>query len=150
MFIDCRCLNGGSCVYSASSRSYSCLCSSNFTGAYCQYALNPCLVNPCQNNGTCSVLSNATTTMPGNYSCACTTQTTGPDCSIWYDPCANPSVCGTGYSCFNLINGTDTSLGVAICSGTKGWYPSPSPGFFHRKSHRKIKLNDRDDDEDDD
>lgn len=64
------CSNNGVCYIDASSGNTTlrCICSIGYTGVNCQSmisSLNPCLSNPCGNNGTCSPSSNF------SYSCLC-------------------------------------------------------------------------------
>lgn len=50
------CQNGGHCSVvdiSVSTDGIRCLCVPGFTGSRCEVDVNECLIQPCQNNGTC-------------------------------------------------------------------------------------------------
>jgi Notch-like protein len=119
------CYNGGSCV--ATSTGYICQCSFPFTGSNCETLIttpaprpvcacvicpcpapvvtivNPCLPNPCQNNGGCAVLQNIAR-------CYCPTSFTGYYCQFARKramnnaPCANVT-CMNGGECYVNENG---------------------------------------------
>jgi hypothetical protein len=67
------CFNGGTCVDGISS--FSCLCRPGYTGAHCQYEVDPCLSRPCLHGGVCSA------THPG-FRCACPEGFTGSQCQV--------------------------------------------------------------------
>ncbi|CAF3378373.1 unnamed protein product [Rotaria socialis] len=119
------CYNGGSCV--ATTTGYLCQCSFPFTGSNCEALIttpmprpvcacvicpcptpvvtvvNPCLPNPCQNNGGCAVQQNLAR-------CYCPTSFTGYYCqfarkrAMSNAPCANVT-CMNGGECFVNENG---------------------------------------------
>ncbi|CAF1627731.1 unnamed protein product [Rotaria magnacalcarata] len=119
------CYNGGSCV--ATTTGYLCQCSFPFTGSNCEglittpmprptcacvicpcptpvvTVVNPCLPNPCQNNGGCAVQQNLAR-------CYCPTSFTGYYCQFARKramnnaPCANVT-CMNGGECFVNENG---------------------------------------------
>lgn len=104
------CYNGGTCV--ATSNAYICQCTYPYSGSNCELTLatrpsqptcacilcpcptpaatstNPCLPNPCQNNGGCAVVQSAA-------QCYCPAAFTGYYCqftrkrSLIHDPCNN-------------------------------------------------------------
>ena len=111
------CLNGGSCFNG------SCCCSATFTGKLntvhltqkkiryahegrlCEIPINPCAVNPCQNNGLC-VPSSA------GYQCQCSIYYTGALCDVSLNPC-DYSPCRNGGTC--RLSGNSTAF-TCICA----------------------------------
>ncbi|CAF1350322.1 unnamed protein product, partial [Adineta ricciae] len=113
------CYNGGTCV--ATTNAYICQCTYPYSGSNCEMAIatrapqpscacilcpcptpapmstNPCLPNPCQNNGGCAVVQN-------NPQCYCQPAFTGYYCqytrkrSLSNAPCANVT-CLNGGEC---------------------------------------------------
>ena len=75
----------------------SCDCSPGFEGDECQYEIDECIPNPCENNATCSDRVN-------NYICNCIPGYTGRNCTINIDECA-PDPCQNEGTCIDLING---------------------------------------------
>jgi hypothetical protein len=71
--IDCK--NGGRCTGGV------CFCPQNFIGIDCSIELNPCMLNPCLNGGTCqSVLHLANTSIFDSYYCNCGFGFSGRNC----------------------------------------------------------------------
>ncbi|KAL3837655.1 hypothetical protein ACJMK2_023001, partial [Sinanodonta woodiana] len=67
------CRNGGTCNNTAGS--YSCICTSGWTGANCTTDIDECASNlTCRNGGTCNNTA-------GSYSCICTSGWTGANCT---------------------------------------------------------------------
>jgi hypothetical protein len=135
---------------------FSCACSSSYTGLFCEVPVNPCgtsrrgdwdnwgfysywgqwnswsgnVNRPCQNNATCTAVSNNTVVyrnsssnqpprpvlVPGNVSCACVEPWNGPYCSVYTDPCqAKP--CGEGNNtCTTLSRANSNSIGSFNCT----------------------------------
>ncbi|XP_045183479.2 scavenger receptor cysteine-rich type 1 protein M130-like [Mercenaria mercenaria] len=73
-----------------------CACYSGWSGYSCNYDVNECASNPCQNGATCHNLQN-------RYTCTCSFGWTGTHCNIDVNECAsNP--CQNGATCHNLQN----------------------------------------------
>ncbi|OXU20544.1 hypothetical protein TSAR_014165, partial [Trichomalopsis sarcophagae] len=60
---------------------FSCTCSAGYTGTRCDVPINPCIPNPCQNNGICH------TTPLGRRYCECTSSYSGPLCATARQSC---------------------------------------------------------------
>ncbi|CAF1030862.1 unnamed protein product, partial [Brachionus calyciflorus] len=73
------CQNGGTCVSAivpnTAQFGFTCSCMTGFSGDICQ-TKNPCLPNPCQNNGICTIVGDTT------YVCRCTSNFDGDNCSL--------------------------------------------------------------------
>lgn len=68
------CQNDATCYLNVGRES--CICSSGFTGQYCDTDIDECLSSPCQHGGLCIDGRN-------NYSCDCSDLFfTGPNCEI--------------------------------------------------------------------
>ncbi|XP_062575528.1 uncharacterized protein LOC134237456 [Saccostrea cucullata] len=83
------CQNSGTCSVSGSS--YTCTCSSGWSGTNCEIASQSCQPNPCQNGGTCQLSG-------GSIICSCTSQYTGPNCEQTTQLC-DPTFCQNGGTC---------------------------------------------------
>ena len=125
------CFNGGSCFNG------SCCCPSSFTGKFlfsfsstretdrfahrqgrlCETPINPCAINPCQNNGLCSATASG-------YQCQCSIYYTGALCEITLNPC-DYSPCRNGATCRFVGN---TTVFNCTCA----------PGRFDRTPHPRI------------
>jgi protein crumbs len=107
------CRHGGTCEEDRIGN-YKCLCSSDYTGKYCESLVEKhslCEKNPCLNNGTCSVsLSSNTGKM--NVECQCLEGFTGDFCEINIDDCKSQP-CQNNGLCIDLLNGY-----TCDCSGT--------------------------------
>jgi hypothetical protein len=79
----------------------------NHKGLLCDTPVNPCAVNPCQNNGLCLLTSTG-------YQCQCSPYYTGPLCNITLNPC-DYSPCQNGGQCQLL--GNISSFNCACPSG---------------------------------
>ena len=60
-----RCENGGVCQEDWTGERTVCLCPEGFSGELCEVTVQPCITNPCQNNGRCSMTN-------GRETCTCT------------------------------------------------------------------------------
>ncbi|XP_076766726.1 cubilin [Xylocopa sonorina] len=63
---------------------YECLCNSGYTGATCNIKTDPCVPNPCKNNGVCLISNGAIT-------CDCPTSHTGSRCETLRQTCGGVS-----------------------------------------------------------
>ncbi|KAJ7388752.1 Cartilage intermediate layer protein [Desmophyllum pertusum] len=82
------CLSGGTCT--ADNKGYLCQCPDKFTGDRCEQALDPCIINPCQNEGKCHDLGNM------QFYCQCERGFTGNNCekvNCQVLPCKNGGTC---------------------------------------------------------
>ena len=52
-----QCKNGATC-FATSTTEYSCACSSNYYGQYCETSRTVCKSDSCKNGGTCKEISN--------------------------------------------------------------------------------------------
>lgn len=68
--------------------SHTCLCTSGYTGSYCDVEIDECASNPCQHGSTCS-------DKLGTYLCTCTAGFQGQNCEINIDDCKT-SPCQNG------------------------------------------------------
>lgn len=57
----------GICHITNNGNDFVCICASDFTGKYCENSFQPCMLSPCQNNGTCENDDAA----PNRYICQC-------------------------------------------------------------------------------
>ncbi|KAM7013687.1 delta and Notch-like epidermal growth factor-related receptor [Passerculus sandwichensis] len=105
---------------------------------------DPCLSQPCRNNGTCSPLPAPRRLQlilpqpPVGYSCTCPPGVTGDSCQFVSDPCAsnpclhgNCSTSGDGYLCacsagFEGARCERSARGPAASAGTEGTEASPA------------------------
>ena len=84
---------------SSSGNSYICDCYPEYTGTECDVELDPCVFNPCENEGSCTKIT------PTEFSCQCSEGYTGEVCSVNIDDCEDVS-CGKG-TCVDELNGYD-------------------------------------------
>jgi len=77
--------------------SYRCYCAPGWTGSTCAKAIDYCLSQPCNRNGTCISRING-------FECQCLSSYTGDVCQYDIDEClANP--CLNNGTCYNYIGG---------------------------------------------
>lgn len=131
------CLNGGTCVYAASTGVSTCSCTTHFNGTKCQNNYNECTTNtcptgltciagngttecvslnscdssPCSNGGTCNNTYNS-------YTCTCPTGVSGDNCQTDMSHCIS-SPCANAGTCTPL---NTTSLFSCACA--TGYYGS--------------------------
>ena len=92
------CENNGTCIRTESFENieYSCTCTENFTGEFCQTQVFECKRNPCQNGAICYEMAN-------NTKCTCLPYTTGQFCEkacplgFAFDENGNCDGCELGY-----------------------------------------------------
>ncbi|XP_043273312.1 cubilin-like [Venturia canescens] len=102
---------------------YTCRCNAGFTGTLCDAAVNPCIPNPCLNDGVCKSSDSQTIT------CECTSTFKGPRCETQREDCGglfkNPSgvlefpTAGGNYAhdlncAFVIITNTSKVLNISI------------------------------------
>jgi len=76
-----------------------CLCTSGYTGIDCQI-IDPCVYNPCANNGICHQLSTR-----GDFSCQCLPNYSDSLCKTLIDVCQlNTSSCPLTDLCIPINN----------------------------------------------
>lgn len=74
-----QCLNGGYCKEIKTERYYTCLCSNNYHGKYCELEYNPCFQSKCVGNTQCKVVDNKATCVTKNIEITRTRSTTLSD-----------------------------------------------------------------------
>ncbi|KAG7161827.1 Cubilin-like 2 [Homarus americanus] len=97
------CVNGGSCIQSASN--YSCICVPWYSGRNCELNLDECASNPCMNGGTCSQGINT-------FTCNCPSSHTGDRCQT-----ENERENQESDKCGGVLRGTE---GVVTYPGVEG------------------------------
>lgn len=103
------CLNGASCGEDDKGN-YICTCPSTHSGLKCENEISShplCADQPCNNNGTCKVLSNGKT-----VECDCLKGFSGQFCEVNNDDCASQPCYNNG-RCVDMVNGFSCD-----CSGT--------------------------------
>lgn len=70
---------------------FNCTCPDGFTGTLCEYDIDECERNPCQNEGIC-------TNTAGSFACHCQSGFSGSICSVDEDQCQKVD-CRNGGSC---------------------------------------------------
>ncbi|XP_029168402.1 cubilin-like [Nylanderia fulva] len=73
----------GACVPNGAN-GFTCTCNPGYSGITCNIAADPCLPNPCRNNGICVVLN-------GQATCQCTSSFTGNRCETPRQSCGGVS-----------------------------------------------------------
>eukprot|EP00050_Salpingoeca_kvevrii_P004430 m.253185 g.253185 ORF g.253185 m.253185 type:complete len:1762 (+) comp10996_c0_seq6:72-5357(+) len=85
------CSNGGTCT-SIKGLSTECTCPEEYDGEFCEYWIEGCRINPCNNGGTCQPIINKR-----EFECACTEEWGGRFCNISALPCiTNGNPCNNG------------------------------------------------------
>lgn len=62
------CLNNATCINSAETNSFKCVCQKDYKGDFCQAKIDACDRNPCFNNGTCLIYNPK---RPDIFTCRC-------------------------------------------------------------------------------
>ncbi|KAG7321649.1 hypothetical protein KOW79_014507 [Hemibagrus wyckioides] len=76
---------------------FNCSCPAGFTGTRCEYDVDECLENRCENGGSCY-------NNPGGFLCHCLEGFSGLHCSIVDNECQRV-VCSNGGTCWNIQGG---------------------------------------------
>nr|XP_006813493.1 PREDICTED: fibropellin-1-like [Saccoglossus kowalevskii] len=91
---------------------------------------DPCLMLPCRNGGTCTVMPNGV-----DYECACMPCWEGPTCQIAYDmcsdqnPCLNNAVCQMLPECLNVECNCVGCYSGVLCETFEDQCVNPNPCF---------------------
>ena len=84
------CLNGGTCLQLDTPSGFACTCPARFSGATCEFDLDPCAGRPCLHGAECVNLEN-------DYMCQCPERLSGKRCQYGKycnpNPCQNKGVC---------------------------------------------------------
>ena len=91
---DALCQHHGTCINTEDS--HRCICTSGYTGSYCETEINECASHPCYNGATCEDLL-------GDYKCKCKRGYQGLHCELDVDECALEP-CDNGGTCLDLEN----------------------------------------------
>ena len=88
------CQHGGTCLeLPAPTRGFACTCPPRFSGATCEYDLEPCAGRPCLHGAKCVNLKN-------DFHCECPARLSGKRCHYGHhcnpNPCQNNGVCEEG------------------------------------------------------
>ncbi|KAK6756336.1 hypothetical protein RB195_014629 [Necator americanus] len=89
------CFNNGIC--NTTKNSFTCVCSPNFTGFFCEEDVNECKASPCQNGGTC-------VNRPGSFFCMCPLGFKGEICDEPVEICSRDA-CENGGTCIDSKDG---------------------------------------------
>ena len=84
------CHHGGICSELPTPQGYACTCPGRFSGASCEYDLDPCASSPCLHGAKCVNLKN-------DFHCECPSQLSGKRCH--YGRYCNPNPCQNGGVC---------------------------------------------------
>lgn len=117
------CHGHGKCYTDFTKSSFECTCCEGFVGKFCDTE-DPCLVNPCKNNGKCNIVTD------GNgqktFRCKCQIGFSGFDCNQTIDhcessPCLNGAACvssNAGFSCIckNGFSGSSCQMNDNQCA----------------------------------
>ena len=87
------CQHGGSCLELPTPAGFACTCPPRFSGARCEYDLDPCSSSPCLHGAKCINLKN-------DFHCECPAKLSGKRCHYGKycnpNPCQNSGVCEEG------------------------------------------------------
>ncbi|CAK9298283.1 unnamed protein product [Gordionus sp. m RMFG-2023] len=124
------CLNGATCIHLKGSATqkdaFKCQCGPGFHGDKCQYIIDACYGNPCENGGLCKVIQH------GRFSCLCPQGYDGLRCENNVDNCAMIlETENSGSRCYN--NGT-------CVDGLNSYTCRCSPGYTGKFCEEKINY----------
>lgn len=117
--------------------SYQCFCPNGYTGVNCEIFSNPCLQNPCLNQGICQVLQ------ANLFQCQCRIGFSGFYCQFNDDICQR-TICLTNFTnqVLSVYNEGDTvSFDSYRSCIVQTWISlNPNGKLFFFKFHVKLKL----------
>ncbi|KAI0984720.1 hypothetical protein GJ496_003179 [Pomphorhynchus laevis] len=97
------CLNKGECF--SNGRTAVCQCDEKWTGQRCTIRIEPCMTNPCLNNGTCRIYQKSS-----DFVCHCTNEFHGKLCELkranMYFAIASPSTHNLKAKIFLILSGS--------------------------------------------
>ncbi|KAG7333115.1 hypothetical protein KOW79_003250 [Hemibagrus wyckioides] len=100
-FSDPQCTGRGKCITESSVSTFYCQCDVGYSGIFCE-EFDACYTNPCENNGTCSDI---TQRHEGHdYTCTCLPEFEGQNCQSRVNHCASEP-CKNGATCTNTLTG---------------------------------------------
>jgi protocadherin Fat 1/2/3 len=102
------CQNGGTCLELDTPSGFACTCAARFSGAACEFDLDPCASNPCLHGSKCVNLKN-------DFHCECPPKLSGKRCH--YGKYCNPNPCQNSGVCEEGITGP-----ICKCRGFTGEY----------------------------
>ncbi|XP_053479343.1 delta and Notch-like epidermal growth factor-related receptor [Ictalurus furcatus] len=109
-FSDPQCTGRGTCITQSSVSTFYCQCDVGYSGIFCE-EFDACYTNPCENNGTCSDI---TQRHEGHdYTCNCPPGFEGQNCQSRVNHCTSEP-CKNGATCTNTLNGPQ-------CTCTEGY-----------------------------
>jgi protocadherin Fat 1/2/3 len=101
------CQNGGTCLeVGEAPGGHACACAARFSGASCEFDLDPCASGPCLHGAKCVNLKN-------DFHCECPTKLSGKRCH--YGRYCNPNPCLNGGLCEEGLSGP-----ICKCRGYTG------------------------------
>lgn len=100
------CQHGGTCLELPTPAGFACTCPARFSGARCEYDLEPCASSPCLHGAKCVNLKN-------DFHCECPAKLSGKRCH--YGKYCNPNPCQNSGVCEEGIDGP-----ICKCRGFTG------------------------------
>ena len=102
------CKNSGTCLELDTPSGFACTCPARFSGAACEFDLDPCASNPCLHGSKCVNLKN-------DFHCECPPKLSGKRCH--YGKYCNPNPCQNSGVCEEGMTGP-----ICKCRGFTGEY----------------------------
>jgi len=99
-----NCSNNGDCL--SENNTFVCFCRRNYEGKNCENIYNPCLVNPCLNEGVCILLPDKINLNTLDFYCKCSDNYNGSRCEEKIDRCEKQTCSNNGYCVDENNNGT--------------------------------------------
>ncbi|KAK3548001.1 hypothetical protein QTP70_001661 [Hemibagrus guttatus] len=99
-FSDPQCTGRGKCITQSSVSTFYCQCDVGYSGIFCE-EFDACYTNPCENNGTCSDITQRHERH--DYTCTCLPGYHGLYCEEEYNECLS-APCQNFATCRDLIN----------------------------------------------